>query len=49
MIYWMKKLPAEWKEIFEDLAAQTGDRSKGSGARFVDRVLREYLEEKGLI
>ena len=49
MTFWMKKLPAHWKEIFEDLAKDSGDETRGNGARFVDRVLREYLKEKGLI
>ena len=49
MSFWMKKLPPHWKELFEDLAVQNGDESRGNGARFVDRVLREFLREKELI
>ena len=49
MTVWMKKLPAHWKEIFEDLAVQAGDETRGNGARHVERVLREWLKEKGLI
>ena len=49
MTVWMKKLPAHWKEIFEDLAVDFGDETRGNGARHVERVLREYLKDKGLI
>ena len=50
MSFWMKKLPAHWKELFEDLAVeQFADETRGNGARMVDRVLREFLKEKGLI
>ena len=45
----MKKLPAHWKEIFEDLAVEHGDETRGNGARMVDRVLRKYLKKEGLI
>lgn len=46
-IVWIKQLPREWKAIFEKIALEEHeDSGHGAGARMVDRVLRQYLEER---
>ena len=43
----MKKLPAHWKAIFDNIAKEEyGDEGRGNGARLVERVLREFLKNR---
>lgn len=50
MSVWIKQLPREWKKIFDDAAFERGDTAEhGRGARLVEKVLREWLIEKGLV
>ena len=44
-IVWYVKLPAEWKEIFEDIAKKEGDEEYGAGSRQVRKMLKKQLNE----
>jgi hypothetical protein len=43
-IFWIVKLPPEWKELFEKQAKQEGDNTHGAGARQLRRFIKSHLD-----
>ena len=46
---WYIKLPAEWKDIFADMAKDAGYTERGAAAREVRRLIKAYLIKEGLV
>ena len=44
-IVWIVQLDKEMKEFFDDLAEKEGDKAYGNGARYVKKVLSDFIRK----
>ena len=46
---WIVKLPALWKDFFDEIARNAGYTDRGAGAREVRKLLKSWLAKEGFI